>query len=62
MGPPAIIAPSILAADFAELGRACSDTIEQGADVRMTGIHLLLSGEAGSGVLSHHSPWAGPKP
>jgi ribulose-phosphate 3-epimerase len=32
MSPPAIIAPSILSADFAELGKACSDTIQQGAD------------------------------
>jgi ribulose-phosphate 3-epimerase len=32
MSPPAIIAPSILSADFAELGRACADTINQGAD------------------------------
>ncbi|KAK3208457.1 hypothetical protein GRF29_77g815738 [Pseudopithomyces chartarum] len=32
MSPPAIIAPSILSADFAELGKACSDTINQGAD------------------------------
>jgi hypothetical protein len=32
MSPPAIIAPSILAADFGALGKACSDTIEQGAD------------------------------
>ncbi|KAJ4372144.1 RIBULOSE-phosphate 3-epimerase [Neocucurbitaria cava] len=32
MSPPAIIAPSILSADFGALGRACSDTIEQGAD------------------------------
>lgn len=32
MSPPAIIAPSILSADFAELGKACSDTIGQGAD------------------------------
>ncbi|KAF2278233.1 ribulose-phosphate 3-epimerase [Westerdykella ornata] len=32
MSPPAIIAPSILSADFAELGKACSDTIKQGAD------------------------------
>ncbi|KAF2750948.1 Ribulose-phosphate 3-epimerase [Sporormia fimetaria CBS 119925] len=32
MSPPAIIAPSILSADFAELGKACSDTISQGAD------------------------------
>lgn len=31
MSPPAIIAPSILSADFAALGKACSDTIEQGA-------------------------------
>lgn len=35
MSPAAIIAPSILAADFAELGKQCSDTIEQGADVSM---------------------------
>lgn len=32
MGPPAIIAPSILSADFASLGAACSDTIDNGAD------------------------------
>jgi hypothetical protein len=32
MSPPAIIAPSILSADFAALGKACSDTIAQGAD------------------------------
>lgn len=32
MSPPAIIAPSILSADFADLGRECSRTIEQGAD------------------------------
>jgi hypothetical protein len=38
MAPPAIIAPSILSADFAELGKACSDTIAQGADVRMSGV------------------------
>lgn len=31
MSPPAIIAPSILSADFGALGAACSDTIEQGA-------------------------------
>lgn len=29
MAPPAIIAPSILAADFANLGKECSDTIEK---------------------------------
>jgi len=32
MSPPAIIAPSILSADFADLGAECSRTIEQGAD------------------------------
>lgn len=32
MTPPAIIAPSILSADFAALGQACADTIAQGAD------------------------------
>ncbi|KAF2874727.1 Ribulose-phosphate 3-epimerase-like protein [Massariosphaeria phaeospora] len=32
MSPPAIIAPSILSADFAELGKACFETIAQGAD------------------------------
>ncbi|KAK3172633.1 hypothetical protein OEA41_005957 [Lepraria neglecta] len=31
MSPPAVIAPSILSADFGALGAACSDTIEQGA-------------------------------
>ena len=30
--PEAIIAPSILSADFAALGKACSDTISHGAD------------------------------
>ncbi|KAK0718786.1 hypothetical protein B0T21DRAFT_374094 [Apiosordaria backusii] len=32
MAPKAIIAPSILSADFADLGAACSRTIKQGAD------------------------------
>ncbi|KAK3298886.1 Ribulose-phosphate 3-epimerase-like protein [Chaetomium fimeti] len=32
MAPKAIIAPSILSADFANLGADCSRTIEQGAD------------------------------
>lgn len=32
MAPPAFIAPSILSADFGSLGKACSDTISQGAD------------------------------
>ena len=32
MSPHAIIAPSILSADFAALGAACSDTINHGAD------------------------------
>ena len=32
MSPPAIIAPSILSADFGALGKACSETIAQGAD------------------------------
>ncbi|KAK1764660.1 ribulose-phosphate 3-epimerase [Phialemonium atrogriseum] len=32
MAPPAIIAPSILSADFGNLGHDCSRTIEQGAD------------------------------
>lgn len=33
MAPPAIIAPSILSADFAALGKACSSTVEEhGAD------------------------------
>ncbi|KAL9583296.1 MAG: hypothetical protein Q9203_005138 [Teloschistes exilis] len=31
MSPPAIIAPSILSADFGALGKACSDTIHHGA-------------------------------
>ncbi|KIW77078.1 ribulose-phosphate 3-epimerase [Fonsecaea pedrosoi CBS 271.37] len=30
--PPAIIAPSILSADFAELGRECAKTMDQGCD------------------------------
>jgi ribulose-phosphate 3-epimerase len=32
MSPPAIIAPSILSADFGTLGSECSTKIEQGAD------------------------------
>jgi pentose-5-phosphate-3-epimerase len=32
MTPPAIIAPSILSADFGNLGQECIDTIERGAD------------------------------
>ena len=32
MSPPAIIAPSILSADFAALGAACSKTMSDGAD------------------------------
>lgn len=32
MSPPAIIAPSILSADFGALGAACSETISNGAD------------------------------
>lgn len=32
MSPPAIIAPSILSADFAVLGKECSDAMGQGAD------------------------------
>lgn len=32
MSPPAIIAPSILSADFGILGQECADTIERGAD------------------------------
>ncbi|KAH8690662.1 ribulose-phosphate 3-epimerase [Talaromyces proteolyticus] len=32
MSPPAIIAPSILSADFAKLGAECADTIDRGAD------------------------------
>ncbi len=32
MSPPAIIAPSILSADFANFGHDCARTIEQGAD------------------------------
>ena len=32
MSPPAIIAPSILSADFGALGNECSTTMSQGAD------------------------------
>ncbi|EHY61142.1 Ribulose-phosphate 3-epimerase [Exophiala dermatitidis] len=32
MAPPAIIAPSILSADFAKLGEECAKTMKQGAD------------------------------
>ena len=42
MAPPAVIAPSILSADFGALGAACSDTIEQGA----TWLHIDIVGFA----------------
>jgi ribulose-phosphate 3-epimerase len=42
MSPAAIIAPSILSADFAELGRACSDTISQGADWLHIGKYIII--------------------
>lgn len=32
MSPPAIIAPSILSADFAQLGSECATTMDRGAD------------------------------
>jgi pentose-5-phosphate-3-epimerase len=32
MAPNAIIAPSILSADFAQFGHDCARTMEQGAD------------------------------
>lgn len=32
MAPPTIIAPSILSADFGQLGHDCYRTMEQGAD------------------------------
>ena len=32
MPPAAIVAPSILSADFAALGKACSETIDNGAN------------------------------
>ena len=32
MAPKTIIAPSILSADFAQLGHDCKRTMEQGAD------------------------------
>lgn len=32
MSPPAIINPSVLSADFAELGKACRDGMEWGSD------------------------------
>jgi len=32
MAPKTIIAPSILSADFAQLGHDCARTMEQGAD------------------------------
>lgn len=32
MAPKTLIAPSILSADFAQLGAECARTIEQGAD------------------------------
>ena len=45
MAPPAIIVPSIHLADSAELGKACSDTIAQGADwlhVDILDVHFVL--------------------
>ena len=44
MSPAAIIAPSILSADFADLGKECSNTIARGAD-------WLHVGQAAAGYL-----------
>ncbi len=51
MSPPAVIAPSILSADFGALGAACSDTIAQGA----TWLHIDIASLAAQlcGYASH---------
>lgn len=46
MAPKAIIAPSILSADFANLGADCSRTIEQGADWLHVDIMCVNIGES----------------
>lgn len=43
MAPPAIIAPSILSADFAKLGEECAKTMKQGADW----LHVDIVGVSG---------------
>lgn len=42
MAPKTLIAPSILSADFAQLGAECARTIEQGADWLHVDIMLVV--------------------
>lgn len=54
MGPPAVIAPSILSADFAKLGAACSDTIDNDADW----LHIDIASLTAYRANSSHCAWA----
>lgn len=58
MAPKAIIAPSILSADFAQLGADCARTMDQGADwlhVDIMYVNLFV-GHLGSPIVIYN--WA----
>jgi ribulose-phosphate 3-epimerase len=60
MSPPAIIAPSILSADFAALGNACSTTMSHGADwIHVDIVFYAISSSVEDGMLIPESQMDG---